>query len=558
MRFEKKYKDGLCRIGILTDGDLALPTPAVIDPLALFPGLGREPPANIPLCAGEEFTAREYHTAGEDQPLLIYPSFTPSTTGWPVVMVPCWQTALARPRDYTRWLVQLRSRVPPGPAWYAPAAALPRTAALLCYSGFDLFDTTGVDLATAQDRFCLPEGEFPGKLVDEGLCSCPGCLAGDLGAHNRNALSHELALCAYHIREGRFREFFEARCRLDPAQVAVLRLLDREYPLMEPEVPVVRPSSLGAASAESLTRAEVRRFAERVAERYIPPEAGTVVLLPCSARKPYSFSRTHRLFIQAIAGRAHEVILTSPLGLVPRELECVYPAAHYDVPVTGYWDREEKALIAGPVTRYLARNHYKRVISHLSGGAREVVEMAAASAGVDLEQTCTDEDPVSPPSLSQLSEALSGERTVRHDLVAGVGSWQFGTCIPTRGLQPRGRYPALIFSRNRVPFFSVEPATGLIRPTFAGWELIPGVYRVSIDRFIPEGDILAPGVTGADPAIREGDEVLVEGESARATGRAAMNGCSMRSSRRGVAVRVRKVKRLACEPVVTGGSGARG
>lgn len=224
----------------------------------------------------------------------------------------------------------------------------------------------------------------------------------------------------------------------------------------------------------------------------------------------------------------------------------MYPASHYDVPVTGYWDREEKALIAGPVSRYLGRNHYRRVISHLSGGAREVAEMAAGNAGIYLEQTCMDDDPVSSLSLSRLSEALSGERMVRHDLVAGVGSWQFGIRIPTRGLQPRGRYPALTFSRNRAPVFSVEPTTGLLRPTFAGWDLIPGVYRVSIDRFIPEGDILAPGVIGADPAIREGDEVLVEGESVRATGRAAMNGCAMHSSRRGVAVRVRKVKKLAC------------
>ena len=41
----------------------------------------------------------------------------------------------------------------------------------------------------------------------------------------------------------------------------------------------------------------------------------------------------------------HEVIITSPLGIVPRELEIVYPAASYDIPVTGIWEGYEKKMI---------------------------------------------------------------------------------------------------------------------------------------------------------------------------------------------------------------------
>lgn len=62
-----------------------------------------------------------------------------------------------------------------------------------------------------------------------------------------------------------------------------------------------------------------------------------------------------------------------------------------------------------------------------------------------------------------------------------------------------------------------------------------------IDNFIPKGDILAPGILSADHLIREGDEVLVIGDQVQATGRAAMGAMEMLSSRRGVAVRVRKV-----------------
>ena len=63
------------------------------------------------------------------------------------------------------------------------------------------------------------------------------------------------------------------------------------------------------------------------------------MLLP---RKPYSSSRSHKAFRRAINhSSAHEVIVTSPLGLVPRDLEEVWPAGHYDIPVTGDWTLDE-------------------------------------------------------------------------------------------------------------------------------------------------------------------------------------------------------------------------
>ena len=98
--------------------------------------------------------------------------------------------------------------------------------------------------------------------------------------------------------------------------------------------------------------------------------------------------------------------------------------------------------------------------------------------------------------------------------------------------------------RGKQQLFSIDAGTGLLRPTFEGWGLIPEGYRVGIDAFVPQGDVLAPGITACDPRIREGDEVLVEGPLAVATGRAMMGADEMLRSKRGVAVRVRKVKKL--------------
>lgn len=133
---------------------------------------------------------------------------------------------------------------------------------------------------------------------------------------------------------------------------------------------------------------------------------------------------------------------------------------------------------------------------------------------------------------------------MKDDRLHGMASYQFSIDLETKGTTVRGHYPDLFYSKNNVQIFSIDTGTGMLRPTFDGWHLIPEGYRVYIDDFIPEGDVLVPGVVRADPGIRDGDEVLVVGPRALATGRAALPTEDILRSRRGVAVRVRKIKRL--------------
>lgn len=542
-RFDIRKRDGLARTGMLETGISVVQLPVAADPETLFPALANTPAINIPLTAPARLV-QEFPPVIPGGPVIIHPQRGNIAESGDCVMAANWHTAFANPRNYADWLVGLKEKTPADTAWYAPAAALPSTVAILCYSGFDLFDYTTVDLKSAQDLFCTPEGEFSSDALQAGICTCAGCRAGDLKEHNREALRQEIALVTRFIRQSQLRDLAESRCRLDANQVAILRHLDRHYPFMEAAQPIARSRVMRANSGESMQRAEVQRFADRVLTRYIPPSRCDVaVLLPCSAKKPYSLSQSHRRFQQAVAGRAHELIVTSPLGLVPRELECVYPAGHYDVPVTGYWDAEECAVIAGILARYFSRHKYRRIIAHLEGGALQVARQAAELCGITLEYSCTD-DPAGPSALNALDAALTGERRIRDDRLHGMLSYQFGADIETKGIVPRGRFPELFYSKGNVQVFSIDPGTGLIRPTFEGWALIPEGYRISIDDFVPEGDVLVPGVTGADPAIRDGDEVLVVGKRAIATGRSALPAGEMLRSRRGVAVRVRKIKRL--------------
>lgn len=542
-RVSFRKRDGLARTGTLEiDGLVPVRLPAVAECRDLFPPRAIPAGTNLPVCAPAALV-NQFPPEEGIQPVPIHPQLDNRAGSGDCVMVAGWHTALANPRMYVDWLIGLKEKTPVDTAWYAPASALPSTIAILCYSGFDLFDYTAVDLKSAQGRFCTPEGDFAIDALKSGICTCPGCSAENLQEHNRYALRQEIALVSRFIEKGQLRELVESRCRMEANHVAIMRHMDGKYLFMERAQPIVRSCILRANSGESIQRAEVRRFAGRVIGRYIPPKTDVAVLLPCSARKPYSLSQSHRKFQQAIAGRAHELIVTSPLGLVPRELETVYPAMHYDVPVTGYWDAEECASIADIMISYFKGHPYRRIIAHLEGGALKVARMAADACGIILEYTCS-EHPTGNIALNALDAALAGERKVKDDRLHGMISYQFNCDVDTKGTILRGHFPEVFYSRNNVQFFSIDTGTGILRPTLDGWKIIPQGYRVYIDDFIPEGDILTPGVVSADPAIRDGDEVMVIGARVQGTGRAALPAGEMLRSRRGVAVHVRKIKRI--------------
>ena len=541
-QFNIRKRDGLGRTGLFRHEGLELKLPAATDTLRLFPALESQYNANMPVSATAA-VARQFPPKSGVSPVTIHPQLDNTAVSGDCVMMANWHTAFANPRNYVEWLVCLKEKTPSDTAWYAPAAAIPSTAAILCYSGFDLFDLIGVDLKSAQGIFCTADGEFTADVMATGCCTCAGCADRNLKEHNRNALRQELTLIGRFIELGQLRDLIESRCRMSANQVAIMRNLDNQYAFMDKAQPIGRSCVMRANSGDSMHRVEVRRFAERVLTRYIPPKTDVAVLLPCSARKPYSQSQTHKRFQMAIGSRAHELIVTSPLGLVPRELETIYPAGHYDVPVTGYWDAEESAFISSILTRYFKRHHYRRVLAHLEGGALIVARQAAEAAGITLECTC-EEHPTGDSALNALNSALVGERRIKDDRLHGMASYQFNIDLDTKGCTMRGHFPEIFYIRNNLQLFSIDTGTGMLRPTIDGWNLIPDGYRVHIDDFIPEGDVLTPGVMRADSDIRDGDEVLVVGARALATGRAAMPADEMLRSKRGVAVRVRKIKRL--------------
>ena len=485
-------------------------------------------------------------------------------------------------RKFLETLLELKSRIPPDTALYAPNLALPENVSMLIYFGIDVLDNTRAEIAAYSDIYLTAGGGFYLDSLTEFPCRCRVCASARpaeirnlskidrakfLTAHNRDALEAELSLVRERIRAGTLREHVEGQCRVRPWLTALLRLGDFEYSYLEERVPAFRQNQLLADTSEALSRIEVARFAQRIQERYTPPDLDILLLLPCAARKPYSTSQSHQKFILTLGKYrkfVHEMILTSPLGIVPRELELTYPAAHYDTAVTGHWDEEEKAWVSGCLEAYLSKHNYKAVVAHVEGAYRDICERVATKLGIEIIYTAK-ENLVSMEALSNLKSVVESLCTAedfsrkslnaegeKKNFLRAIADYQFGETAKllfseeAGNLVVKGRFPKYQLFLGKKQLATLVPQYGMLALSIEGAELMlkNGKYVVKIDDFVPRGSILAPGVIQADPQIRPSDEVIVLGERALCVGRALMSGNEMIESSRGVAVDVRHVKKL--------------
>ena len=470
---------------------------------------------------------------------------------------------------FISFITQLREHIGYQKTIYLPCLGDPTNLALFTYMGIDLFDSMATILAARNNIFLFSTGPCQKNELSELPCSCPACTnAGndpskmnypEILQHNNFALYNELKQIRNAITQGLLRELVEIRVRAHPELTAVLRHLDSDhYPFLEERTSLIRKHPLIATTKEALSRPEVRRFQERVIRRYKKPKNTKILLLlPCSSKKPYSFSKSHNLFQQRLFGTknpsvVHELIITSPLGVVPRELELIPPASSYDISVTGHWDEDEKHMIRTLLQTYLKKNKYETVIIHLPLGLAEFV--------TDLFQepliTCTDK-PTSEESLHNLSIAL--EKTtasydnipvsirVKEDMKA-IARFQFdekAADILFNDSQVRGKYPYWKLLSNGKQIGMITQERGFLSLTLDGAERLKqsGTYWVDIaDDFILKGSLFAPGVKDADPLIRIGDDVVViRNQKVCGVGVAQMNGTEMKESTKGEAVKIRHI-----------------
>ncbi|MFZ0892733.1 MAG: DUF5591 domain-containing protein [Thermoplasmata archaeon] len=477
---------------------------------------------------------------------------------------------LSEGASFVQAIQAIREQVGAQPVLWTPRVALPHRLAMLVYLGIDLLDTTeGLRRANEGTYLDTELGEFDADVArDENRCVCSACQStprGSLEEHTNELYRREMALVRAAIRSNRLRELVEVRLAAEPMLAELLRYADEWLgPLLEERSPVVDTRQWSYVLAESQRRPEVARFRHRLIARYRPPASKRVLLLvPCSRTKPYRKSHSHRRFAQALESvsareRVHWVSVSSPMGLVPRELEDVFPARNYDIPVTGEWSEVERDHILEALDHLLATGQYQRVVAHLDPEEYAFLHDRLAVHG-NTQWTILDHRTTTPEALQALQAAVRGAlekvapvpggplevvREELHELAAVQFSRPAADQLFAPPVRLMGRpWFQKITDARRADLATWREERGLFQLTVAGGRrlLSSGVLQVEVAPEVPLlGDLFVPGVRRADPSIRIGDAVLlVRDGTLLGVGEAKLSGHLMVELDHGIAVQIR-------------------
>jgi len=410
-------------------------------------------------------------------------------------------------------LLAIRTTFPSSLIW-TPGIGGPDNCAVLSWMGVDIFD-----LARSRQSSSL------GVLLSETGPRIPEQSTNENSSMDFQKEMWIRAISATRsaIRDGTLRELAERQSTSSPRSVEHLRRHDQISFEASKEIGMSSSSvdfgkKLRCHSFESRNDITIRTWREAISENYEPPsrQREVLVLLPCSAKKPYRLSQSHSRFRRAIGNsRAHEVMVTAPLGLVPRDLEDLWPAAHYDIPVTGDWDGDELSIIRNMLTRLVERVGYSTIVNHsgieLSLGDRVVIDTRGGGSAGSSESLERLQDAIK----SSFSEGDGGETdfSVRDEKIKSISRFQFGSDEWLDGCQIRGRPPIFTITKDGVQMAKWDPRRGRFLLSKSSLETMRKLKLLKSVEIHPDldwiGDIFPSMISRHDKSILVGDEVLV-------------------------------------------------
>ncbi len=302
-----------------------------------------------------------------------------------------------------------------------------------------------------------------------------------------------------------------------------------------------------ANSMESLNRPDLIRYRNTIINYRKPEKRDIALILPCSAKKPYSLSKTHMKIINEISNYRrylHELIVTSPVGLVPRELENSYPASSYDIPVIGIWYDDEKNMMNELLKNYLKNNHYDKIIAYIPDDL-EFIKDVLPEDTLFIMGRVTDSDnlDVLKSTLKNIINSNSSYGNKLYDYRA-VLSFQFGEWIEKYLYDIRiiNNFHQDMILKDKKILFVYNNKTGkfTITKESAKFFLENNKFNVAIDDFKPTSNVYSVGVRDATDDIKPFDEVILTyNNEIRGVGTAMMPYRAMIDLNKGIAVKVR-------------------
>ena len=427
-----------------------------------------------------------------------------------VVLVDAPQLA-SQQRKLVDALIAIKHRFPGSLIW-APGIGGPDNLAVLTWFGVDIFDLSRSRQCTAANILLTSAG--PREVVQNSGESAD--LESQL-VHWKFAINEVKAKLA----DGTLRSLVEQQSINSPKLVEHLRYHDK-LTRKNPEVGIShvgKNTILHCNSHASLDNPIVTKWVDYIIEEYKPPMSldNVLMLLPCSARKPYRMSKSHRKFLDAIGHSAfHEVMVTSPLGLVPRDLEETWPASHYDIPVSGEWSHDEINRTKIMLTSLIERNNYHTVINHSS--------MKFDLAGVNYYETRMGKSATAREALDKLREVVaevSKEHVVKNrkhhkillDNFCSIARYKMENDTWLNGVTIRGKPPfwriecdgkqVALWSNDRRGFSLAKSSIPIIADHCS-------LKKIHLQSKISwKGDIFSNILADYDKGIVSGDDLLV-------------------------------------------------
>ncbi len=468
--------------------------------------------------------------------------------------------------DIVRATLAAKKHLPPDRPVHLFGCGHPMFFAQAALLGCDLFDSAGYAKFAEDGRYMLNTGTYHLKSLRELPCECPVCsrtTAEGLNSmkkrdredllmrHNLYVSIAEIRRVRQAIMDGKLLELAAARARGHPNLLEALHVFLDHYDIIEEASPIGAASSIFYTGTETTKHPELRRFQKRVIRRYKYRSTDLLVLVPDLGGRPY-FDSYPDLIRAVRKTKAEDVILAfvTPFGIVPWELEHVYPAQQCIFPSALDVDAINTGL--SRVSRFLQSIRFEKAVWLCKDTPMNSIrEKLSAFASIEIMEKTSD---VEAAILAHINERANWKlRKIR-------ALFKYQWDIDDINLD--GARVVLSKSTGKIRYISMDddivftlvPLTGLMAPTFKGGKLllehgISTVYRVIMDDdavpFVEQGkSALSKFVKAAHPDLRAGEEVLIMDSSDRliGVGRANLNGNEMLAFSRGVAVSTRHSK----------------
>lgn len=250
--------------------------------------------------------------------------------------------------------------------------------ALAVALGCDLFDSAAYAIYARENRYMTENGTYRLKELDYFPCTCPKCAKATpkevlefaekertvfLAEHNLYVCTAELKRIKQAIKDGRLWEHLEMRAHAHPALLQAVKKLVKYEEFLEKHSPIVKNSGLFFFNSIGLVRPEVVHYRKKLAKRYSKPKQAKILLLfPQTQTKPFHKSVEYKQIAKTIRQQdnVHVCFYAVPFGVIPIELDEVYPLSQHEVALPP--DKETTEYVAKQTADYISRTNYKKII----------------------------------------------------------------------------------------------------------------------------------------------------------------------------------------------------